>query len=56
MKKVCAHCGSMKFGLIRYRIGPRQFCKKLCRDNYRRQEILDHRRRQTWFEYLMRPS
>ena len=31
----CSHCGSAKFGLIRYRAGLRQFCKKKCRDDYR---------------------
>ena len=52
----CAHCGSTKFGLIRYRIGMRRFCKKTCRDNYRRDDIVQYRKRQSWFEYLMRPN
>jgi integrase len=31
----CTNCGSAKFGLIRYRAGLRQFCKKKCREAYR---------------------
>jgi hypothetical protein len=42
--------------LIRYRIGFRLFCKKTCRDNFRRDDLLEHRKRQSWYELLMRPS
>jgi hypothetical protein len=55
MSPRCAHCGG-RFDLIRYRRGFQRFCKRSCRDAYRRQEILDHRRRQSWYEFLMRPT
>jgi hypothetical protein len=51
--KRCAHCGA-KFGLIRYRRGFRQFCKKACRDAHRSQELADAGKRRSWYEFLMR--
>ena len=54
--KRCAHCGSAKFGLIRYRRGFRVFCKKKCREAFHREELLDQKRRRSWYEFLMRPS
>ncbi len=56
MKLQCAHCGSTRFGLTRYRRGFRVFCKKTCRDSYRTQEVLDERKRRSWYEFLMRPN
>jgi hypothetical protein len=52
----CAHCGNTKFGLVRYRMGSRLFCKKVCRVTYRRLSIIESKRNQSWFEYLMRPG
>ena len=51
----CTHCGSAKFGLIRYRAGLRQFCKKKCRDAYRLGLLLELRRPTSWYEFLSRP-
>jgi hypothetical protein len=56
VKQQCAYCGSTKFGLARYRRGFRVFCKKSCRDSYRTKEFLEEKKRQSWFDYLMRPS
>lgn len=54
--KRCAHCNG-RFGLVRYRRGMQQFCKRKCREDYAREQFLEVRRRQSWYEYLMhRPS
>ena len=51
----CAHCGSAKFELIRYRAGLRQFCKKKCRDAYNSAYFGAWETHQ-WYEFLSRPK
>jgi len=34
--KVCTECGSTRFGLIRYRWGVHQFCRRECLEQYKR--------------------
>jgi hypothetical protein len=52
--KTCAHCGSAKFGLVRYRLGSLQFCKRKCKEAWQAQykRHLDADKR--WLGYLRR--
>lgn len=54
MRKTCTHCGTQRFGLIRYRRGFHTFCSKKCRErwdaNYERYMNAQKR----WFGYLRR--
>jgi hypothetical protein len=45
-KKVCAYCGTNRFGLVRHYVGFNHLCTKLCKDRFqerRRREIADYK-------------
>jgi hypothetical protein len=60
MKRTCAHCGTEKFGLIRYRKGAHVYWSRKCRQTWEHAnrrflaEIADAQRRH--FAYLARGS
>lgn len=51
-KKVCAHCGSSGFGLIRYRSWYKTYCSKKCRATYERLLIEEMKRRKQFLQFL----
>jgi endogenous inhibitor of DNA gyrase (YacG/DUF329 family) len=52
MKKTCAHCGTTKWGLIRWRWYRRQFCSKNCRERFLDALAHDKERIRKWVGYL----
>jgi hypothetical protein len=52
--KACDHCGSTKFGLIRFRIGTLQFCKKKCKEAWQDRFRSYRRARTRWAAYIAR--
>jgi hypothetical protein len=52
MKKTCAHCGTTKWGLIRWRWYQRQFCSKKCRERFLDGLAHDNERVRKWVGYL----
>jgi hypothetical protein len=52
--KSCAHCGSTKFGLVRYRLGTLQFCKKVCKEAWQSRFRRYVRSQRRWTAYLAR--
>ena len=47
-KRVCAQCGTTKFGLIAYRRGFLKFCSRKCLDKY----VAALASRVRWFKWL----
>ena len=55
--KICAQCGSKKFGLVRYSRGTKQFCSIKCRK--RNEAELDGKlaaAKRRWLAFLARGS
>jgi hypothetical protein len=49
--KTCSECGSMHFGLVRYRWGMHHFCKKQCMERFKKRLEAEVKRRKfiAWF-------
>jgi hypothetical protein len=52
MKTACAQCGTIKWGLIRWRWHQRQFCSKACRDRFLDELVRERDRLRRWLGYL----
>ena len=50
-KNECDHCEG-KLGLVRWRIGPLQFCTKQCKANYQARHAAYLTAQRRWFTYL----
>jgi hypothetical protein len=52
--KTCTYCGRAKFGLVRYYILRRQFCRRTCKEGYLR-ERAEALRRRKFLAWLSQP-
>jgi hypothetical protein len=53
-QQVCDHCGG-RFGLVTHRWCGNKFCKKVCKDAYVRELVLDRDAIRHWFGFTRAP-
>jgi len=52
----CAHCGTAKFGLIRYTHFSRTYCSKKCKNEYYQKRDQEARQQKAFLHWLARPG